>query len=44
MRERRRRVERGEMTRMWMGKKIKIKGVFAYIHEHQKGMDLSGTT
>jgi hypothetical protein len=26
-----------------MGKKIKIKGVFAYIHEHQRGMDLSGT-
>jgi hypothetical protein len=41
--ERRRGRERGEMMRMWMGKKIKIKGVFAYIHEHQRGMDPSGT-
>lgn len=36
---------RREMRRrIWMEKKIKINGIFAYMYDHQKCMDPSGTS
>jgi hypothetical protein len=41
-----RRIIRSEtrMRMMWMEKKIKRTGLFAYMCDHRRGMDPSGTT
>jgi hypothetical protein len=41
---RRREGKSREMRRMWMEKKMKIKGLFAYVYDHRRGINPSGTT